>query len=601
METTSESEIKSTVSRPMQQKKWILKDQPSEEEVAELLGIPNLHPILARLLAQRGIRTEADLKRFFNPKLEDLHDPFLMAGMDKAVSRVNEAIRKGEQILVYGDYDVDGTTATALVYTYLSRYYEHLETYIPDRHAEGYGISTQGIDYAEAAGMSLIIALDCGIKSVDKVEYAHAKGIDFIICDHHLPGNVLPDAVAILDPKQLHCSYPYKELSGCGVGFKLMQALTLANGWNMEPLLQLLDLVAVSICSDIVPITGENRIITHFGLKKMNERACPGLQALMNLAGFKPIESGTYRLKVDQIVFGLGPRINAAGRIGHGRGAVELLSCTDEEIAMQLASHVNDQNQERKDLDKTITQEALALIEADELTLNGFTSVLYQPHWHKGVIGIVASRCIERYYRPTIILTQSGGKLTGSARSIRGFDLYEAIEACSEHLIQFGGHYHAAGLTMYEENLRAFQESFELYAREKLTTDDLIPSMLVDAEVDLNQLNATLVKQMRRMEPFGPQNLSPVFATFFVRDSGMSRLLENKNGGSGHIKLSITADDCVADGKPYAVEGIAFNMGEHWPLVSSGEPFHILYHLEENTFNGRTTLQLMIKDIRPAE
>lgn len=600
-ELQSEATESQPIFQPNPVKRWILKDQPEPEQLEEVSQIKNLHPVVANILVQRGLNTEEAIKKFYNPLLDDLHDPFLMAGMAKAIARLEKAFDMGEKILVYGDYDVDGTTSTALVYRCLSRYYPLVETYIPDRYTEGYGISFQGIDYAEAADINLIIALDCGIKSVDKVQYAKEKGIDFIICDHHLPGAELPDAAAVLDPKQSHCLYPYKELSGCGVGFKLLQALTLSKGWDEPFLFELLDLVAVSICSDIVPITGENRILTHFGLKQLNQKASPGFQALIDIAGFKPNLQGGYNLKVDNVVFGLGPRINAAGRVGHGLGAVQLLCSESIEEAMQYATQVDDQNQERKDLDKTITQEALAQIESSDESLSAFTSVLYQPHWHKGVIGIVASRCIERYYRPTIILTESQGKLAGSARSIYGFDLYEAIEACSEHLIQFGGHFHAAGLTMKPEQLPAFQLAFEKFAQSKLTPEDLIPRLLVDMEITLAQVNSMLLKQLQRMGPFGPHNMSPLFACFDVRDSGMSRLLENKNGGHGHIKLSVTSDDCIFEGRQYAVEGIGFGLGEHWPVIFSGEPFHILFHLEENEFNGKTTIQLMVKDIKSAD
>lgn len=597
----NQSETVLPLVRPNPVRRWLLKNQPDPGDLEAISQVKNLDPTLANLLAQRGIQSEDELKKFFNPSLADLNDPFQMANMDKAVARIEAAIRGEEKLMIYGDYDVDGTTSTALVYKYLSRYYPNLETYIPDRYTEGYGISFQGIEYAESAGITLIIALDCGVKSVDKVLYAKEKGIDFIICDHHLPGELLPDAVALLDPKQSHCLYPYKELSGCGVGFKLLQAITIYMNWEEEVLFEMLDLVAVSICSDIVPITGENRILTYFGLRQLNRKASPGIQALMDIAGFKPDAEGIYRLKVDNVVFGLGPRINAAGRVGHGKGAVQLLCAESVEEAMQYAATVDDQNQERRDLDKTITQEALALIESSEERLHSFSSVLYQPHWHKGVIGIVASRCIEQYHRPTIILTESNGKLAGSGRSILGFDLYEAIEACSEHLIQFGGHYHAAGLTMLEEKLPHFQEAFEQFARSKLTAEDLVPAIKADMEIELSQVNGKLVKQLQRMEPFGPQNLSPLFACFDVRDTGLSRFLESKNEGQGHIKLSLTSDDCVADGRPYAVDGIAFNLGQHWAHVSSGAPFHILFHLEENVFNGRSTIQLMVKDIKPAE
>jgi single-stranded-DNA-specific exonuclease len=582
------------------EKKWIFPEEIPEEDLRELLSIKGLQPVMARLLWQRGIRTEADLRSFFNTEIAAIHDPFLMKDMDKAVARLESAMANGEKIMIFGDYDVDGTTSTALVYRFLHPIYPNLMCYIPDRYQEGYGISFAGIDKARESGVSLIIALDCGIKALDKVRYASEHQIDFIICDHHLPGDALPEAAAVLDPKRWDCSYPFKELSGCGVGFKLMHALCISQGLDTERLFQQLELLAISIGSDIVPITGENRIYMNLGLQQINSGPSPGVEALIRVAGFKPVDGEKYNLKVDRLVFGIGPRINAAGRIGHGLGAVQVLIAETVEEALQFAGKVDDQNVERKELDKTITREAIELICATQESLDGFSTVLYQPHWHKGVIGIVASRCIEHFYRPTIILTESNGKLTGSGRSVAGFDLYKAIDACSEHLIQFGGHYHAAGLTLHEENLEAFRTAFEKEARKQLKAEDLQPGIDIEAILPPAQISAQLMKQLQRMEPFGPGNMNPMFATLGVKDSGYSRLLENKSGGPAHIKFSLIHPDLVYDGKPYALDGIGFGLGQYWDLICSGNPFDIAYHLEENHFRDRKTIQLTVKEIRPA-
>jgi len=586
---------------PVKKKNWVVLPQVPDDELAELNSITGLHPTVVGLLAQRGILDETALRKHFNPSLKDLHDPFLMADMDKAVARILTAFQNNERILIFGDYDVDGTTSVSLVYKYLLKYYANLECYIPDRYAEGYGISTRGIDTAKENGATLIIALDCGIKSIDKVAYAKQLGIDFIICDHHLPGTEIPEAVAVLDPKRKDCQYPYKELSGCGVGFKLMQALASHEGWPEEELFDFLDLVAVSIGSDIVPITSENRILMHFGLEKVNKKPSPGIEALIQIAGFKPNKDGHYALKVDRLVFGIGPRINAAGRIGHGFGAVQLLTSETLEQALSFVGKVDDQNIERKEIDKNITLEALELISASQESVDAFSTVLFQPHWHKGVIGIVASRCIEQHYRPTIILTEFEGKLTGSARSVFGFDMYHALDACSEHLIQFGGHYFAAGLSLYPEKLVEFQQAFELQVQAVLKKEELKPRVVIDAKIELSQINANLLRQIQRMGPFGPQNMNPLFMAKSVKDTGLSRFLENKNGGSGHIKFSITKDGFEFDGQPYALDGIGFNLGECWQIVASGAPFDIAFHIEENDFKDKKTLQLVVKEIRRSE
>lgn len=580
------------------EKRWHEKAKPDEELVFNLLAIKGLNPIVAHLLVQRGISSEEELKHHFNPSIENLHDPFLMKDMDKAVSRLIMAMEKSERIMIFGDYDVDGTTSASLVYRYLSPKYPNLTCYIPNRNSEGYGISTNGIDLANSEGITLIIALDCGIKSIDKVAYAAELGIDFIICDHHLPGEEIPKAAAILDPKRKDCDYPYKELSGCGVGFKLLQGVSEKMEWNLETLFENLDLVALSIASDIVPITGENRILTHVGLQQINQNPSPGISALIEVAGFKPKADGKYDLKVDRLVFGIGPRINAAGRIGHGLGAVNLLISNTLEEAQALVGLIDDQNVERKELDRTTTLKALELIQENENYQDAFSTVLFQPDWHKGVIGIVASRCIEQFYRPTIILTESNGKLTGSGRSIAGLDLYEAIDACSEHLIQFGGHYFAAGLTLEPENLDKFKEAFEAFVRTKLTEEDLIPVITYDVEIGLNDITSGFFKQIQRMGPFGPQNLSPLFCTKNLIDTGFSRLLESKTGATSHIRFEFPLGPTRESG---ILSGIGFGLGNHWDLLKSGKPFDILYHVEENEFRGVTTTQLAIKSIRPSE
>jgi single-stranded-DNA-specific exonuclease len=586
---------------PKQEKKWTLPPTFGAEEFSELLQIKGLHPVLLPLLIQRGISNEAALKAFFNPDLSQIHDPFLMKDMDKAVARLEAAFENGERIMIFGDYDVDGTTATALLYRFLSPIYPNLESYIPDRYQEGYGISQKSIETAKENGVSLVVALDCGIKAIDKIEFANSLGIDFIICDHHLPGQELPEAIAVLDPKRKDCPYPFKELSGCGVGFKLLQGLCISQHWVQTSLFQNLELLAISIGADIVPIIGENRIFMHFGLLQINQNPSPGVEALIQVAGFKPNAEGKFNLKVDRLVFGLGPRINAAGRIGHGLGAVNLLISKSVEEALHFAGQVDDQNVERKELDKSITREALEMMASTPESLAAFSTVLYQPHWHKGVIGIVASRCIEHLYRPTIILTESNGKLAGSGRSVPGFDLYAAIEACSENLIQFGGHYHAAGLTLYEENLEAFQKAFEEEARKQLREEDLNPRIQIDAALPLRDINQNLMRQLNRMEPFGPGNMKPIFVAFGVKDTGQSRLLENRSGGDGHIKFQLTHPDLVFEGKPYALDGIGFGLGRQWDLISSGKPFDIAFHLEENHFRDKTSLQLVVKELRPSE
>jgi single-stranded-DNA-specific exonuclease len=584
----------------MSEKRWVFPDGQQPEVSVDLKSIEKLPESLARLLQRRGISTRTEMEEFFRPSVHRLHDPFLMKDLEKAVNRLISAIQSGEKIMVFGDYDVDGTTATALVFRVLSSLQAKAVFYIPDRYREGYGISIAGIESAAEQGVSLIVALDCGIKAHDKVQYAKERSIDFIICDHHLPGDTLPEAFAVLDPKRSDCRYPYKELSGCGVGFKLMQGLLEKSGNDSEMLMECLDLVALSIASDIVPVSGENRILLHAGLDKINRNPSTGMAALLEVAGFQMKESGSYGLRVDRLVFGLGPRINAAGRIGHGKGAVDLLLAEDPVKALEFARSVDIQNNERRELDKSISQEAIDLIESSEEYLAAFSTVLYRESWHKGVIGIVASRCIEKYHRPTIILTLSDGKLVGSGRSVPGFDLYAALDACSEHLIQFGGHFFAAGLSLHEHKLPDFRNAFEAEVRKKMRLEDLQPVLTVDACLEPAEINRMFFRWVEGMGPFGPGNMNPLFVLKNMKDGGQSRLLENKSGGSAHIKFSLSHPGLSFEGSTYTLDGIGFGMGEFWPMVQSGQPFDLAFHLEENVFRDRSTIQLMVKEIRPS-
>lgn len=564
-------------------KRWRLKPE-AEQAAVECLVHERCPLPAARLLAQRGIGDPASASLFFRPRLEQLHDPFLMADMAAAVERIERALGDNERIMVYGDYDVDGTTAVALVYSFLHRFTGNITFYIPDRYAEGYGISFAGIDHAKREGVGLIIALDCGIKSIDKVDYARERGIDFIICDHHRPGDELPEAVAVLDPKRADCQYPFKELSGCGVGFKLMQAFALRNNIPFAELEPMLDLVAVSTACDIVPVDGENRILSHYGLKRINDDPRPGIKAMMDMAGVKK------RLSITDLVFAIGPRINAAGRIEHGRLAVELLLAHDLDQAVQAGLRVDGNNSQRQELDKEITQQALDDIETDAFLQQAWSTVLFRDTWHKGVIGIVASRLIERHYRPTVVLTESQGKAVGSARSVKGFDVYEAISACSELLDQFGGHMYAAGLTMPLENVEAFRKRFEEVVRGSLLPEQRIPEEVVDLEIGLQDITPALVRILHHMAPYGPGNMRPVFLTRNVIDTGSARVV-----GGAHLKMSL----CHPSDRNLRFEAIAFKLAEHLDLVKSGQPFSVLYVLEENEWNGRVSVQLNIKDIKP--
>ncbi|HCA82430.1 MAG TPA: single-stranded-DNA-specific exonuclease RecJ [Flavobacteriales bacterium] len=576
------------------EKRWVFDESAKvPEKSAAAIRLEqelNLPPALARALVRRGIGDFQEAKCFFRPELENLHDPFLMRDMDKAVERLQQAMSKGENILIYGDYDVDGTTSVALVYSFLASKYHNIDFYIPDRYTEGYGISFKGIDVASDSDVSLIIALDCGIKSNDKIDYARSKGIDFIICDHHRPGDILPEAAAVLDPKREDCNYPYKELCGCGVGFKLMQALCTVSDYSLEELYNKLDLTAVAIAADIVPITGENRILAYHGLQKINSNPSVWVRAILKLAGKQlPVD-------ISNLVFILAPRINAAGRIDSGRNAVELLIASNEEEAINRGMQLDKHNADRKEFDRNITREALSIIEENEELKSAKTTVLYRENWHKGVIGIVASRLTESYYRPTILLTLSNGKLTGSARSVRDYDVYEAIEACSHLLEQFGGHKYAAGLTLAEENLDAFRAAFESFVASTIEEHMLIPSIDVEDEIDLEVLRTlpgeTLPKFYRILKqfaPFGPGNMNPVFVTHQLRDSGMARTLKEE-----HLKLQVYSEHDPR----LRFDAIAFGMAKHLNRIVKGEPFSLAYTLEENNWNGKVSLQMMVKDVR---
>ena len=568
----------------MQEKKWKIKAQYSNEseQLKDALGI---HLKLCTLLCQRGLTTYEDAFSFFRPQLSQLHSPWLMRDMDKAVDRILQAIEDSEKVMVYGDYDVDGTTSVAMMYSFLKSHTELQDCiyYIPDRYKEGYGVSKAGIDYASEHGYSLIIALDCGIKSVDLVAYAKSLGVEFIICDHHLPGATLPDAVAILNPKQPHCNYPYKDLCGCGVGYKLISALAEKLKLSSSVVSSYLDLVATAIAADIVPMTGENRILANFGLEKINKNSSPGFTALLTLA------AAVSPVRITNLVFIVAPRINAAGRMDDAKKAVQLfIASTAEEAALHAeALHID--NTARKEADTSITEEAIEMISLDEKAATKRSTVLCRPHWHKGVVGIVASRVIEKYYKPTIILTEHEGVLTGSARSVNGFNLYEAIYECRDHLLQYGGHFAAAGLSLLPENLAAFTDQFETVVAEKIQEDSLYPTLLIDTELDFSDINFTFYKIICQMEPFGPENLRPQFISKGVKDKGQSKIVKEN-----HIRL-------VAEHKGVSITGIGFNLAEKFTIISSGQTFDLVYTIDENIWNGNKSLQLKILDIRQSE
>ena len=581
------------------EKRWVVKPQGNPEAVAAMAAATGISPVLANLLVQRGIDTLEKAKKFFNPQLSDLHDPFLMKDMDKAVERVERAVRNREKIMVYGDYDVDGTTAVALVYKFLRQIgHKDLLFYIPDRYTEGYGISTKGIDHAARKGATLIIALDCGIKAIEKVDYAKRKGVDFIICDHHLPAEEIPRAVAVLDPKRADCSYPFDELSGCGVGFKLVQAYCQKNGIPFQQIEPLLDLLAVSIASDIVPLVDENRILAHYGLLRLNASPSKGLLSIIKICGLD-----RHNITIDDIVFKIGPRINAAGRMrmdendenaapSGGYAAVNLLIEGNESLAEEFGSVIDGFNQDRKCIDRSVTQEAHDFIEAHAELKAAKSTVIYNPRWMKGIVGIVASRLIETYYRPTVVLTMSNGFVTGSARSVPGFDLYQAIESCSDLLENFGGHMYAAGLTMRPERVEEFTRRFNAYVEENIDPITLQPQVEIDSELFFSNITPAFRRDLNRFLPFGPGNPAPVFVTRGVVSHGETKLV---GADCEHLRM-----DLMQRQKPNTtIQTIAFQQPTHYEWIRAGHPIDVCYQIVENHYRGSVSVQLRIKDIKP--
>ena len=581
------------------EKRWVVKPQGNPEAVAAMAAATGISPVLANLLVQRGIDTLEKAKKFFNPQLSDLHDPFLMKDMDKAVERVERAVRNREKIMVYGDYDVDGTTAVALVYKFLRQIgHKDLLFYIPDRYTEGYGISTKGIDHAARKGATLIIALDCGIKAIEKVDYAKRKGVDFIICDHHLPAEEIPRAVAVLDPKRADCSYPFDELSGCGVGFKLVQAYCQKNGIPFQQIEPLLDLLAVSIASDIVPLVDENRILAHYGLLRLNASPSKGLLSIIKICGLD-----RHNITIDDIVFKIGPRINAAGRMlmdendenaapSGGYAAVNLLIEGNESLAEEFGSVIDGFNQDRKCIDRSVTQEAHDFIEAHAELKAAKSTVIYNPRWMKGIVGIVASRLIETYYRPTVVLTMSNGFVTGSARSVPGFDLYQAIESCSDLLENFGGHMYAAGLTMRPERVEEFTRRFNAYVEENIDPITLQPQVEIDSELFFSNITPAFRRDLNRFQPFGPGNPAPVFVTRGVVSHGETKLV---GADCEHLRM-----DLMQRQKPNTtIQTIAFQQPTHYEWIRAGHPIDVCYQIVENHYRGSVSVQLRIKDIKP--
>ena len=581
------------------EKRWVVKPQGNPEAVAAMAAATGISPVLANLLGQKGIDTLEKAKKFFNPQLSDLHDPFLMKDMDKAVERVERAVRNREKIMVYGDYDVDGTTAVALVYKFLRQIgHKDLLFYIPDRYTEGYGISTKGIDHAARKGATLIIALDCGIKAIEKVDYAKRKGVDFIICDHHLPAEEIPRAVAVLDPKRADCSYPFDELSGCGVGFKLVQAYCQKNGIPFQQIEPLLDLLAVSIASDIVPLVDENRILAHYGLLRLNASPSKGLLSIIKICGLD-----RHNITIDDIVFKIGPRINAAGRMrmdendenaapSGGYAAVNLLIEGNESLAEEFGSVIDGFNQDRKCIDRSVTQEAHDFIEAHAELKAAKSTVIYNPRWMKGIVGIVASRLIETYYRPTVVLTMSNGFVTGSARSVPGFDLYQAIESCSDLLENFGGHMYAAGLTMRPERVEEFTRRFNAYVEENIDPITLQPQVEIDSELFFSNITPAFRRDLNRFQPFGPGNPAPVFVTRGVVSHGETKLV---GADCEHLRM-----DLMQRQKPNTtIQTIAFQQPTHYEWIRAGHPIDVCYQIVENHYRGSVSVQLRIKDIKP--
>lgn len=566
------------------EKRWHILEAP-EEKVELLHQALHVHPVICKILIQRGIETFADAKHYFRPELAGLHDPFLMKGMDRAVERLVTAFKTEESILVFGDYDVDGTTAVSCMLRFLQMVYypEKVRFYIPHRYREGYGVSKAGIDFALANGISLIVSLDCGIKSVELIRYAKENGVDFIVCDHHLPDQELPPAVAILNPKQEGCPYPYKELCGCGVGFKLISALCKRLGLAEAVSFDYLDLVATATAADIVPMTGENRILAYYGLKKVNENPAPGIKALMELSG---VQKG--HIHINELVFVIAPRINAAGRMDDARKVVQLFIEEDYPKALEYAALLHSDNHERKEADSSITEQALHILENDSLYAAKKTTVVYQPHWHKGVVGIVASRLIEKYYRPTVVLTRSGDVLAGSARSVAGFNLYEAIHGCREHLLGYGGHFAAAGLTLLPDNLENFSRQFEEVVSRQIKPEQLVQEIVIDAVIDLPVIKPAFYNIICQMEPYGPDNLRPVFLCRGAIDTGHSRIVKDQ-----HIKFSIRQKNTL-------ITGIGFNMADRMDLLGQGKPVDIVFTLSENEWNGEKSLQIKVIDFRPS-
>lgn len=586
-------------------KRWVIIDQQDNNEIEELSNqLNNLHLVLTRLLLQRGINSKEKALDFFKPQLKLLYDPFLMKDMDKAVARIDKAIDNSEKILVYGDYDVDGTSAVALVFSFLKNYVSNLEYYVPDRYTEGYGISIQGIEYAKEKEFKLIIALDCGIKAHEQVNLANKYGIDIIICDHHRPGETIPNACAVLDPKREDCRYPFKELSGCGVGFKLIQAYSIFKEIPFKDILQYLDLVVISIASDIVPIVDENRILAYYGLRIINEHPRPGIEAtiLQNIT-LKKTETSeppcnsifNKEITISDLVFTVGPRINAAGRMDTGRNSVKLLISESIDATFKIGEKIKQYNEDRKVKDKETFEEANEQIKKDKSSISKLSMVVYNPDWHKGVIGIVASRLVEQYYRPTIVLTQSNGLITGSARSVKDFDIYDAIEKCSHLLEHFGGHKYAAGLSLLPENLFLFTEAFEEVVRTTITEESTCPEIEIDSELKLSDINKDFFDKLKYFAPFGPGNMNPVFATNGVYDDGQARVMGNND--IKHLKLSVVHSKMPS----YPIPAIAFNLGCFHENVIDSKRFNICYHIEENIWNKNVSLQLNIKDIEIPE
>lgn len=578
-------------------KRWVINEQADIKIVRRLSKELNIAESLASLLVNRGISNFDESKKFFRPQLDQLHNPFLMKDMDAAIERIVKALANNEKILIYGDYDVDGTTAVALVYTYFHSFYEHIDFYLPDRYSEGYGISYKSIDFAKENNFKLIIALDCGIKAVDKIQYALDRDIDFIICDHHRPGDTIPSACAVLDPKRSDCDYPYKELSGCGVGFKLVQAFEEKNNISSLELNSLLDLVAVSIASDIVPLTGENRILAYYGLRLINTYPRPGIEAILKYGNIIRKKAGqsnyvfNRELTISDLVFSVGPRINAAGRIESAKDSVKILITDNDEYANHKGEQINKLNTERRELDTLATQQALEMIQSSEKLLNNKSTVVYNPDWHKGVIGIVASRLTESYYRPTVVFTLSNGLLTGSVRSIKDFDVYDAVESCGDLLEHFGGHKYAAGLSIKPENFEDFSIQFEKYVEENSNEEMMIPEVEIDSHLNLDKINAKFYNILKQFAPFGPENMSPMFLAKGVIDTGYVRIV-----GNNHLKLNVIHPDISS----LPIAAIAFQQGHHLEHIKNGNPFDICYHIEENEWNNKVTIQLNIKDIKPS-